>query len=191
MATVRKHFVPKIESQHGEWTVLEVLDKANGPTKISCRCSCGRLGTPTLDSLLRGTSVRCKSCGSKTPAVIAARKRSVAAGSVVAARIARTKYKCVPRKYRAKLSRCVRDAIRRCYNPEDRAYPRYGGRGISVFPAWRIDLVRFVRYLMTLPRWDNLDLQIDRIDNDGNYEPGNLRWVTPIENCQNRRRNSV
>lgn len=77
----------------------------------------------------------------------------------------------------------------RCLNPSSRNYPDYGGRGIRVFPEWSGDDPRpFITWVL-----DNLGLppsakhQLDRIDNNGNYEPGNLRWATPSENQRNKR----
>lgn len=75
------------------------------------------------------------------------------------------------------------DMIRRCENPNTRNFPRYGGRGIRVCPEWRADFVVFYRDMGE----PGDGMQLDRIDNDGNYEPGNCRWSTPSENTRNRR----
>lgn len=73
----------------------------------------------------------------------------------------------------------------RCYNRRCRAYPDYGGRGIKVCDAWH-DIEVFVR---ELPDGYFDGAEIDRIDNDGHYEPGNVRWSTRQENSSNRRTN--
>jgi hypothetical protein len=73
--------------------------------------------------------------------------------------------------------------FRRCYLPIDRAYKWYGARGISVCDEWRDPEVF---YDWALPLWQP-GLQIDRINNDGNYQPNNCRFVTPKENMNNRR----
>jgi hypothetical protein len=75
--------------------------------------------------------------------------------------------------------------IRRCENPNDQAYPRYGGRGITVCPEWRADFAAFLRDVGRRP---NPELSIDRIDNDRGYEPGNVRWATAKQQANNRRK---
>jgi hypothetical protein len=77
--------------------------------------------------------------------------------------------------------------IERCENPSHRAYTNYGGRGISVFAEWR-DLATFLTYLDAVlgPCPDGRSL--DRVNNDGPYEPGNIRWATRSEQARNQRR---
>ncbi|MET8113722.1 hypothetical protein [Streptomyces prasinus] len=74
--------------------------------------------------------------------------------------------------------------IKRCENPNNHAYARYGGRGISVHPEWRANFGAFLRDVGRRP---SPDLSLDRIDNDGNYEPGNVRWATAKQQANNRR----
>ncbi len=73
--------------------------------------------------------------------------------------------------------------VGRCTNPRNKKYSRYGGRGISVCEAWR-DYAVF-REWATANGYGN-DLEIDRIDNDGNYEPGNCQWLTKSENSRKK-----
>lgn len=73
---------------------------------------------------------------------------------------------------------------RRCSDPKHRAYHRYGGRGIRVCEEWRNDYHAFKVWSVQHGFRDGLE--IDRINNDGNYEPSNCRYVTKQENLKNK-----
>lgn len=76
-----------------------------------------------------------------------------------------------------------RNIINRCTNPKIDCYPYYGGRGISLCEEWK-DFANFQSW--SFANGYTKERQIDRINNDGNYEPSNCRWVTQIENRRNR-----
>ncbi len=78
--------------------------------------------------------------------------------------------------------------IERCEWPGNNRYARYGGRGISVAPAWRSSFAAFFAHMGLKPSPKH---SIDRIDTNGNYEPGNCRWASPEEQQRNKTNNHV
>lgn len=80
--------------------------------------------------------------------------------------------------------RAWRHMLDRCYNPNCKAYRRYGGRGISVCQRWRDSFANFLSDVGYRP----IGLTLDRINNDGNYEPGNVEWRTRSEQSRNTHR---
>lgn len=75
--------------------------------------------------------------------------------------------------------------LTRCFNPKATRFENYGGRGIAVCDSWRNS---FEAFLADMGRKPSPAFSLDRINNDGNYEPGNCRWATASEQAFNRRR---
>lgn len=85
------------------------------------------------------------------------------------------------------LNRRAASARQRCTNPNDRAYPRYGGRGIEFRFSSPLAMALWVQRNLGLHQ----EMELDRIDNEGHYEAGNLRYVTLAQNLANSRKQRV
>jgi len=165
------HGQAEVGARYGRWTVLR---KFGAGFQSLCRCTCG-LEAVRLDSiLLRGLpgSGGCLRCRSPRNAKL------------------REEYFCrfghqPPDDFRKLVSK-AKWAIRRCHDASDKDYAYYGGRGICVCDEWREDVVAFAAHLATLAR-DSEARLLDRIDNDGSYTPGNVRFATKSEQCYNKR----
>ena len=150
----------------GRWTVVTVLSGA----QAQCRCACGTERVVSISNLLNNDPAhRSLSCGclkrERTSEVH--RKHGVGYSD-----------------YRYNLWRSMK---KRCFTPTWQDYAQYGGRGIMMHPPWVKDFARFAADLDAEIGPRPVGGTLDRIDNDGNYEPGNLRWATMGEQSRNRR----
>lgn len=130
-----------------------------------CDCECGKSTIVTTADLKRG---HVKSCGCLQKLTI--RKLKTTHGNSY-----------------SRLYTIWESMKQRCYNPNSKEYLRYGGRNIVMCEEWRNNFENFYQWSINNNYSDILT--IDRIDNDGNYEPNNCRWSTFISQQNNRSNN--
>lgn len=158
------------ERRFGRLTALYPTEERNrGNVVWMCKCDCGKQFRTTATSLLTNRTVSC-GCLRKEKASITAKR-----GKNRSHLLSKTKIYSVWEKMKA-----------RCLNPKTHSYHNYGGRGISICEAW-LEFEPFFEYVSKLPHFGEPGRSIDRINNDGNYEPGNVRWATSYEQVHNRR----
>ena len=140
-------------------------DSGAKTTRVVCECSCGRIIVGKADQIRIG---KVQSCGCFSSELTAASHRTHGFYET-----------------NNRIFHVWKGVIARCYNPKSVRYKDWGGRGISVCEEWRHNPVAFVEWAMS-NGWKP-GLEIDRIDNDGNYCPENCHFVTASQNSSNRR----
>ena len=152
--------------KYGRLTVLSYAGKnKRGRTLWTCRCECGATSIHMANSLRNGHAKSCSpGCG-------------------------HVKHGCCRRnKNRTPEYTCWNHLFDRCDNPNNPQYRDYGGRGIDICDRWRKSFVNFFADMGPRP---SPKYEIDRIDNNGNYEPNNCRWVTRHQQARNRSDNRM
>lgn len=136
----------------------------NNGSKWLFRCDCGNECIKDSSAVRRGV---CKSCGCLNQEL----------------RLARHTHGM----HKTKLYSAWMHMKQRCLNPNCKSYKHYGGRGITVCPEWLSNFESFRDWALANGYAE--DLTLDRIDNDGNYEPSNCRWVSMKVQESNKRNN--
>lgn len=160
-------------------TVLRRAGSAKHGTSVwECRCVCGASVKVRSDVLRAGTT---RSCGCLQLEGLRVRIRELHSRSAHVHK----KHGAAPRSGSSSEYQSWLHLKQRCGNHKHRAYKYYGGRGITVCDRWKNSFEAFLADMGPKP---SLRHSIDRINNDGNYEPGNCRWATKVEQRQNQRK---
>lgn len=150
----------------GRLTVAKRAQNIGKRTAWLCKCSCGNETTVTSCHLKSGHTISC-GCFNKERNSITHKKYSVSS--------------------RSKIYGVWNSMKNRCYNPNAINYSDYGARGVIVCSLWKEDFGAFYEYVSKLPHYGEDGYSINRINNDGNYEPNNVEWSNLEEQANNKR----
>lgn len=156
---------PMVGHQFGRLIVTaRAEDNRHGNARWICLCGCGN-ETTKLGSTLRSGDT--KSCGCLSQPTERAKTHGHSSNG-----------------HTSRTYNCWSGIKARCLNPKHLAYSNYGGRGIKICDRW----MAFENFLSDVGQCPGREFSLDRIDNDGNYEPGNVRWATYSQQSRNTRK---
>lgn len=153
----------------GRLTVSERAEKLNNRTAWICKCECGNIAVVNTDPLRAGKT---KSCGCIAKELVT--NLNLSHGQ--------KRNRKASREYKS-----WQHAKSRCFVSSNRKYKIYGARGITMCDRWANSFMSFYEDMGPCPQ----GMTLDRIDVNGNYEPGNCRWATPKEQSRNIRKNVI
>lgn len=156
-----------IGNRYGKLTVNAFGYKQNNKNFWECVCECGQVTFVRTADLNRGHTKSC-GCFQKEQASQSSYRNGLGNHD--------------------RLYRIFYGMKARCYNENHKSYKSYGGRGIAICNEWIQDVTRFREWALTNGYDDSLS--IDRINNNGNYEPSNCRWVSKKVQNNNRQNNT-
>lgn len=169
----------KVGDKYGKLAIksIEKSLRSSGSVKVvaTCACDCGEISLVEIYNLTSGNSTQCKFCALSSRA----EKRRTHGHSISRKDLDPDGYNCYTRWQSMK---------RRCYKEYDKRYHDYGGRGIKVCERWFNSYENFLSDMGLPPTRKH---QIDRIDNEGDYEPDNCRWVSLRQNARNKRNSKL
>lgn len=156
------------DQRYGRLVVLDEIERTKAGVKWKCQCDCGNI-INVFGPNLRMNHTRSCGCYNKDRAKETKTKHGQATKA----------------KGRTRTHRSWEAMLERCYNPNNKAYKNYGGRGIEVCDRWRGEngFINFWYDMKDRPKGKTLD----RKNNNKSYYPKNCRWATQPEQMQNRR----
>lgn len=159
-------FIDLTGKKIGRLTVLSLNSKGKR-TYWNCVCDCGK------NKIIDGQHLRSK--------------KTISCGCFSIERF--TKFSQTHSKSHTRIYNIWCGIKTRCFDKHCKSYKNYGGRGITICDEWKNDFMSF--YNWSMENGYREDLTIDRINNDGNYEPSNCRWANKYTQSNNTRRNVI